>query len=509
MIHANKRPEIPLPSFTSGIRQYLWAAAMVIITAVICFTVKGFIGYQVVSYLLLIVVSILAFFVGTGPILLAATLSAMIWDFFFLTPPYTLHVDKPVDLLMLIMFFIIALLSGVLTSRIRRQEMKIRIREERTNALYQLTKELSTATGVEEVVTIAKSDIKKYFKLNCIVILRNDSNQLDYNINSGANFNLSKNETSVAEWTFKHSSKAGKYTDTLSSDKFTFYPLKGNQMNLGVIAVKMEKEFTQGEEQFWEAFISQISGKFEREYLRNMAKQAFLLNESDKLYRTLFNSISHELRIPVATIMGASDSLSTSTHPPEIIKELSTEIYKASERLNRLIENLLNMSRLESGRITPRFDWCDIHDLINKVTESLHEELKPFKLQVAIPDEMPFVKIDFGLMEQVLYNLIYNATQYADSSSNLRIKIFYENEILTIQVMDRGPGFPPKEISLIFNKFYRVEGSKTGGTGLGLSIAKGFIEAHKGTITVENRQNGGAKFTIKLPVEIPQIALKK
>jgi two-component system, OmpR family, sensor histidine kinase KdpD len=295
----------------------------------------------------------------------------------------------------------------------------------------------------------------------------------------------------------------------LPSAGYTFYPLKGNQINLGVIAIAQETVFTQGEEQFWEAFISQISGKFEREYLRNMAKQAFLLNESDKLYKTLFNSISHELRIPVATIMGASDSLLTTQHTEEISKELSSEIFKASKRLNRLIENLLNMSRLESGRITPRLDWCDIHDLVNKVTESLQEELRQFKLHVVIPDDMPFVKIDFGLMEQVLYNLIHNATQYASTSTNLRVKAFYDNEMLTIQVMDRGPGFPANEISLIFNKFYRVEGSKAGGTGLGLSIAKGFIEAHKGTIVVENRQNGGAKFTIKIPTEIPKEQFKE
>ena len=259
-----------------------------------------------------------------------------------------------------------------------------------------------------------------------------------------ANFNLSKNDMSVAEWTFQHSAKAGKHTDTLPSANYTFYPLKGNQMNLGVIAIQQEIVFTQGEEQFWEAFISQISGKFEREYLRNMAKQAFLLNESDKLYKTLFNSISHELRIPVATIMGASDSLLTTQHSEEIRKELSNEIFKASKRLNRLIENLLNMSRLESGRITPRLDWCDIHDLINKVTESLQDELKPFHLHVVIPDDMPFVKIDFGLMEQVLYNLIYNATQYASTSTNLRVKAFYDNGIMTLAGYGQRSGFSRK-----------------------------------------------------------------
>jgi two-component system sensor histidine kinase KdpD len=502
------KEKVSLPSFTSNIRQYVAASSVVILMSIACFLIKEFIGYQVVSFCLLFVVSTLAFFFGTGPILLAATLSALIWDFFFIPPPYTLHIDKPEDMLMLLMFFIIALLSGVLTSRIKRQEMKIRIREERTNALYQLTRELSTATGIEEVINIAKMDIKKYFSLKCRILLKNDLNQLDYASRPDENFNLSQNDLSVAAWTFQHSAKAGRHTDTLPSSNFTFYPLKGNQINLGVIAIHQTNIFTQGEEQFWEAFISQISGKFEREYLRNIAKQAFLLNESDKLYKTLFNSISHELRIPVATIMGASDSLLTIQHPEEIRNELSQEIFKASERLNRLIENLLNMSRLESGRITPRLDWYDIHDLIDRVSKNLKDELKPFRLHVVIPDDMPLVKIDFGLMEQVLYNLIYNSTQYATDSINLRVKAFYDNGILTLQVMDRGPGFPEKEISLIFNKFYRVEGSKAGGTGLGLSIVKGFVEAHKGTVMVENRQNGGAKFTIKIPSEIPQIDLK-
>jgi two-component system sensor histidine kinase KdpD len=502
------KEKVSLPSFTSGIRQYLIASLIVVITAVLCFFIKDLIGYQVVSFGLLFIVSTLAFFFGTGPILLSATLSALIWDFFFIPPPYTLHVDKPEDMLMLIMFFIIALLSGVLTSRIRRQEMKIRVREERTNALYQLTRELSTATGIEEVIIIAKNDIRKYFDLKCRIILKNDNNQLDYSSQEESDINLSRNDMSVAAWTFQHSTKAGKHTDTLPSGNFTFYPLKGNQMNLGVIAIQQPIVFTQGEEQFWDAFISQISGKFEREYLRNMAKHAYFLNESDKLYKTLFNSISHELRIPVATIMGASDSLLSSNHPQEVQNELSREILKASKRLNRLIENLLNMSRLESGHIKPRLDWCDIHDLINKVTENLQDELKSFRLHVVIPDDMPFVKIDFGLMEQVLYNLIYNATQYASASTNLRVKAFYDNGLMTLQVMDRGPGFPPKEISLIFNKFYRVEGSKAGGTGLGLSIAKGFIEAHNGTIAVANRQNGGAIFTIKIPTDIPVVDFK-
>ena len=178
---------------------------------------------------------------------------------------------------------------------------------------------------------------------------------------------------------------------------------------MGVIVVELPRILTQGEEQFWEAFLSQISGKYEREFLRNAAKNSYILSESEKLYKTLFNSISHELRIPVATILGASDTLQSQDYPEETKQALYNEISIASIRLNRLIENLLNMSRLESGHITSRPDWCDVHDIVNNVTGSLQTELKPFKLSTVIHADLPLVKIDFGLIEQVLHNLILNS----------------------------------------------------------------------------------------------------
>jgi two-component system sensor histidine kinase KdpD len=274
---------------------------------------------------------------------------------------------------------------------------------------------------------------------------------------------------------------------------------------VGVIAVKHLKVFSQGEEQFWEGFLPQISGKIEREFLRDAARNAYILNESDKLYKTLFNSISHELRIPVSTIMGASDALLAKDYEPETRTALYQEINIASIRLNRLIENLLNMSRLDSGRISPHLDWCDLHDLINKVTQTLSVELKAFTVHCVLSDDMPLVKLDFGLMEQVLHNLLLNATQHAPEGSNIRVKFFYDNGFLMIQVMDRGPGFSQNDLSMVFNKFYRGESAVAGGTGLGLSIVKGFVEAHNGTIAAENRQNGGARFTIKIPTEISDI----
>jgi two-component system, OmpR family, sensor histidine kinase KdpD len=496
------RKKVSLLSFTSNISQYLITSLIVIMASVVSFLLKDLIGYQVVSFVLLFLVSILALFYGTGPILLAATISALIWDFFFIPPPYTLHIERPVDVLMLIMFFIIALMNGILTSRVRDQEKKIRIREERTHALYQLTRELTMTTGFEEVSKIATRYIQKYFNLDCAIFLKNDQGHFHNRIQNDTKIELSENELSIAAWVFRNSVKAGKFTDTLPSTEFTFYPLSGNNDNMGVIAVKHPQVFTQGEDQFWEAFLSQISGKYEREFLWNAAKKAFLLSESDKLYKTLFNSISHELRIPVATIMGASDSLLTQGYPDEIKLNLYSEINKASVRLNRLIENLLNMSRLESGRITPRPDWCDVHDLANKIASNLNQELLPFNFQAVIPPDMPLVQIDFGLIEQALHNLVLNATQNAPTGTTIRIKFFYDNGFLIVKVMDRGKGFPESELSSVFNKFYRGKDASAGGTGLGLSIVKGFVEAHQGSVIAENRQNGGAIFTIKIPVKI-------
>ncbi len=210
---------------------------------------------------------------------------------------------------------------------------------------------------------------------------------------------------------------------------------------MGVIAVEHKIIFTQGEEQFWESFLSQISGKYEREFLRNAARKAYVLNESDKLYKTLFNSISHELRIPVATIMGASDTLLSQAYPEETQKKLYSEINIASVRLNRLIENLLNMSRLEIGSISLKPDWCDVHDLANHVAESLKDELSTFELLTVIPDDMPLVKVDFGLMEQVLHNLVLNATQNAPAGSRIRLKMFYDNGFLYYPGNGQGKRF--------------------------------------------------------------------
>lgn len=495
------KKKVSQPPFTSTLVQYVSASFFVMLTALVFYILKDYVGYQVVSFGLLFLVSLLALFFGTGPILLAAIESSLIWDYFFIPPQFTLHIEQPVDLLMLVMFFIIALMNGTLTSRVRRQEKKIRVREERTHALYNLTKELSTISGKEEVSAVALRYIRRYFSVQSTILLKERDGLHTISGADGQELKLTENDFSIAQWVYKHALKAGKHTDTLPSGTYTFYPLIGNSGILGVVAVDHKNTFTHGENQFWEAFLTQIGGRYEREVLKEAAKQAIILNESDKLYKTLFNSISHELKIPVTTILGASDMLLNQELTKEDQQKLFQQLNLSSIRLNRLIENLLNMSRLESGLISPNPDWSDLHDLSQRLSKALEEELKPFKLTVIFQQELPLVKVDIGLIEQAVYNLVLNSTQHAPQGSRIRLKVFYDNGNLVIQVMDRGCGFPEEELSSIFNKFYRGKNAKTGGTGLGLSIVKGFVEAQKGSVSAENRENGGARFTIRIPAE--------
>ncbi len=490
----------------SGWRQYLLALSMVGITALVCLPFINDQGYHIVSFILFFVVSVQATFLGVGPVFLAAAVSSLVWNFFFIPPSLTFHIDKAEDILMFGMFFIIAALNGILTTRVRRQEKLAHGKEQRTHNLFVLTKELSSAGNVDEILGIAIREIQQNFNTNSIFILQDGNNSLNTAGRLRKEIQLMKSEHQVAEWAFLQGRIAGAYTDAFPECKYTFFPLSGARISPGIVALELDSPFSDEQKKLWETYLMLISNALEREFLAEMAQKARFLAESDRLYKTLFNSISHEFRIPVATIMGASDTLINSEHSEKTSQALYTEILSASLRLNRLIENLLNMTRLESGMLSVRLDWYDIHDLINKVTGDLRDELKNHNLVIDLKEDLPPVRFDFGLMEQVLYNLLINSVQYAPPASEIVLASRYENGTVIIQIKDRGPGFPVEQLQHVFQKFFRLKGHNTGGLGLGLSIVKGFVEAHKGTISARNRRNGGACFTIAIPSENADIS---
>ena len=222
-----------------------------------------------------------------------------------------------------------------------------------------------------------------------------------------------------------------------------------------------------------------------------------------KLYNTVLNSLSHEFRTPIATIIAATDNMlaSPSKLSGNDTKNLLSEISTASLRLNRQVENLLNMSRLESGFIQPKKEWCNVNELVYDVIGQLDDQLNDHIIRVDIPETLPLFKLDHGLMEHALYNLVCNAAKYTPAQSLITISAGYAYEKLLVTVEDNGPGLPADEVEKVFEKFYRLKNAATGGTGLGLSIVKGFVEAHQGTVSLSGVSPTGARFTLKIPAE--------
>lgn len=496
----DKNIDFLYPKKPSPLQHYVLAVLVISLVISVCFFIKPVIGYHSVALILLLSVSVLPLFFQAGPVIVAASLSALLWNLLFIPPLFTFHIERLEDNLMFGMYFIIAIITGILTSRTKFQERIARFREERTKAIYTLTRELSVITTLDGVINTSVKNIKTFFNAETLIILA-DNAKLSKTIHPESTFSISEKEFGIAGWCFENNKKAGKFTEILSSAQAIYYPISTPRAVMGVIGIDLKiKDLNPEQETLLETFIFQIASSMERELLDEKAKEAMLVQESEKLQSTLLNSISHELRTPLVTIMGAASSLfdRNNSNNPEIREELNSEIYLASERLNRLVANLLDMSRLESGNIKLSLKLHDINDLIKSVIDDLKTELSEHIVKYEIAQDLPLIKIDFGLMEQALGNIIINSAIYTPSGSVIEIRAYKEEDELIIQIFDNGPGLAKEHIDRIFDKFYRVPGTKTGGTGIGLSIVKGFIEAHGGKLTVNNIEGGGLKFDIKL-----------
>jgi two-component system sensor histidine kinase KdpD len=490
------------PSAT--VRQYGIATLAVLGVALVCFPFLPYIGYETVALILLMTVTLLPLRLGVGPVLLAATLSALVWDFFFIAPQFTFNIALPQDILLAVTYFIIASVTGVLTARIRAREKAVRQREEHASALFTLTKELTAAKTQDEVAEIAVRTFGNFFNADVAVFLSQADGDVFTRAHPSMKYEVDEKELSVAAWVYWNEQKAGRYTDTLALAQATYYPLSGPRYPLGVIGVRHrgDDRLSIDQESLLQNFIAQIAATLEREQLNEIAKQTVVHVESERLYKTLFNSISHELRTPIAAILSATEGLASVEAHDGVKKELLGEIHTGAERLNRLVENLLDMARLESGTIQPKLDWCDIRDLIGTAVRKLAGGLQAYPLVLHVADDIRLLRLDHVLIEQALTNILHNATLYTPPGTAIDIRAENEANGVKIVIQDHGPGFPPEALEKLFEKFYRIPGSQVGGTGLGLSIARGFVEAHRGSIRASNADGGGARFEIRLPLHM-------
>jgi two-component system, OmpR family, sensor histidine kinase KdpD len=511
----NARTSPYRPNFSSPRQHYLWAFLAVLAITIIdlvIFNLAPWISYLAVGLTELFVVLIIAAYLGRGPALLAAAISAISWNFLFIEPRFTFRIQQVQDVILFFLYFAIAIVAGNLTARLRSQERLARSNAERTTALYSLAHETATAVNMDDVLRAAITQINAVFDADAAILLtgRQSLNRIPH---AAGTLDVDEKDYSVASWSYENNKVAGRFTETLPMASAQFRPLRTPNRTVGVLGIRTRQQEPLSFEQvlLLETFTNQIALAIEREILDEASENAALVRESERLFSTLLSSISHELRTPLATITGAASSLLApeTGGDPENRTQLAQDIRDAGNRLNRLVANMLDMSRLESGRLQLKMEWCDVGDVIGVAVKQLEDCLAGRPVTIEVPPDLPLVRMDFILMEQAIVNLLDNACAYTPPGTPIEIVVARKNNAVTIAVVDHGHGVALQDINYVFDKFYRAPGAETGGTGLGLSITRGLVEAHGGQLKVENVRGAGARFTIRLPAETSPPAVEE
>lgn len=487
---------------SSGGRQYVASVAFILLATCASLFLEPITGYWSISFLYLFFVSAIGSFFSKGPTILAGLLSGIFWDFLFIPPRYTFFIEKLEDVLMFGSFLFISIIIGNVTSRLRQKEKTLVNRELRLTTLYDLSKELGHAREIRQISEIGAENLKKAFQTEVTILLENQGS-IDSNSSRAGNFFPDAKETAVANWVYKNKTPAGKFTDTLPLSSGTYFPMVAPGKIIGVVGIILNERLNLDQENLLLTMGNQIALALERELLSEETRTRYLANQSERLYTIIFNSLSHELKTPLSTIRGAVTALLE----PEIgaaeeaRNELLSEINESSMILNLLLGNLLDMSRYESGFLKLRMDWHDPSDLVHVVVRRLRQTLKNSRCVIRLPENPIPTWMDFTLMEQALFNVVFNAVQISPEGSPVSIELICKKDKMKYVVEDEGPGIPEEELEKIFEKFYRSKNQSHVGSGLGLSISKSIVETHGGTLTAENRKEGGARFCIEIPVK--------
>ncbi|MBE3573647.1 MAG: sensor histidine kinase KdpD [Moorella humiferrea] len=445
---------------------------------------------------------------GRGPSILASVLGVLAFDFFFVPPVLSFTVFDLRYLLSFGVFLMVAVITSTMATRLKAQAENARRRETRTAALYALSRKMAAETDIEGILKTVVKTVAETIDGEAVIFMPDATGKLAVRATAPSPPEkwLDSNEYAVAGWVFTHGQLAGRGTDTLAGADGLYLPLKAEENNLGVLGVKLthpERHLAPEQRRLLEAFASLAALAILRLQLAAEAQQARCLAASEKLRTALFNSISHELRTPLASITAAVTGLleGDEVYHPEARQALLQTIKEGARRLNRLVGNLLDMARLESGMLQLKQEWCDLEDIIGVALGQLRETLQDRPLEVSISPGLPLVKVDFTLIEQVLVNLLENAVKYSPPGSKIDIAVRREGKELQVAVADRGVGIPESDRERVFDKFYRLQSPRhVSGTGLGLSICKGIIEAHGGKIWVKARPGGGSVFYFSLPL---------
>ncbi len=499
----SKAPKIRWQGVISW-RDYAKSLALVAVATILCNLVRTHISPAnlVMPYLLIVVIAALRY--GLGPSLVAAFFGMLAFDFFFIPPRFAFTVYDTEYFITFAALFITGAVISSLVSRARSQAEALRIREAQTTNIYALSRDLAAALNLEEILKVIIRHVSDNLNAKAAILLP-DKGRLDVKAAS-PDVLLDENDKSVALWVFERRQSAGRFTDTLRSASMLYIPLLTAGSVVGVMGVDLwgADNLPQDLRQIFEAFANQAAVAIERGKTVQEAGQAQITHATEQLERALLNSISHDLRTPLASITGALSSLKEEGNrlEPAAKSELLDTALGEAARLNRFVRNLLDMTRIESGALKVNKEMNDVQDLVSS-TLSASGLLTSARVKANVPGSIPFVPMDFVLMTQVLVNLLDNALKYSSRDSTIELTTGIKGDMLEISVADHGPGIPEEDLRRVFDKFYRVHRPEgVSGTGLGLAICKGIVEAHGGLIRAENREGGGAKFTVAIPLDI-------
>jgi len=491
----------------ADLRPYVHALAAVALATGVTALLWPWIGLPNTDLVFLTVIVGIAVRFGLWPSLFASVVSALCYNFFFTEPYYTFNISDPRDIAAVVFFTIVSIVVSNVASRARTLAVTAMARARTTEALYAFSRKLAGVGTLDDVLWATAYQAALMLKVRVVLLLPEDGFIV---VKAGypPEDVLDEADLAAAKWAWEHDRAAGRGSDTLPGAKRLFLPMRTSRGAIGVVGIDSDKPgplLTPDQRRLLDALIDQSALAIERVYLVNDLDQAKRRVEADRLRAALLTSISHDLKTPLAAIIGAAGTLKS--FPRELTDqgkaELLTTVVEESERLNRFIANLLDMTKLEAGSIRPNTARHDIGEIIGSVLERATKILARHHVEVETAADLPMLDLDPVLFEQALFNLLDNAAKYSPSNSGIRIESWQEDNTVKLEVTDEGQGIPADEIDRIFEKFHRAEKEDQvqAGTGLGLAISRGFIEAMGGSITAANRTDRpGAVFTITMPI---------
>ncbi|MEP6738849.1 MAG: DUF4118 domain-containing protein [Caldimonas sp.] len=489
---------------------YVFAAAIAAVTTLLAFPLRDYLHAANIVMLFLLAVLGVAVRHGRGPAVLSAVLNVAAFDFFFVPPHLSFSVSDIQYVVTFGVMLAVGLITGQLTAGLRYQARVATHRERRSRSLFEVARDLSSVLAVEQVVAAAEEAVAREFHARArVFVLDNDDRLVTHASSAYAPAPAADTEAGLdvgtARWAFDHDQPAGLGTDTLAGSAWLYLPLKAPMRTRGVLALRPEEPrllLVPEQRRQLETFAALAAIALERVHYVDVAQQATVQIESERLRNSVLAALSHDLRTPLAGLVGLAESLALtrpalSREQAEIAEALRAEAMRMSTQVN----NLLDMARIESGDVRLRRDWHSIEEIVGSAIRATGRVLGPRKLQTDVPADLPLVECDAVLIERVFINLIENAAKYTPPTAGVRIAVRAASAQMRVMVADDGPGIPPGKEGEVFEKFTRgARESATSGVGLGLAICRAIVEAHGGTIRVENAPTGGAVFTFVLPL---------